>query len=109
MLQQAILNLINNAIYALTEQDIENPFIRIQTKLHDDSVRISISDNAGGAPEEIIHNVMQPFYSTKPVGKGSGIGLALCYDVVDKMEGTIDCSNGETGFKVTINLPIYQV
>ncbi|KRT56039.1 PAS domain S-box protein [endosymbiont of Ridgeia piscesae] len=111
-INQAILNIIVNAAHAIADRRKECPdekgFIRIATRKRGDYAEISISDNGGGIPEEILPRIFDPFFTTKGVGKGTGQGLSITYSaVVDKHNGTIevDSSVGE-GTTFIIRLPI---
>ena len=92
-LGRVLLNLINNAFYAVTaaaaDKKIENykPLVVVSTKKFDDQVLISIKDNGGGIPDEIKEKIFQPFFTTKPTGKGTGLGLSLAYDIITQGHG----------------------
>jgi signal transduction histidine kinase len=101
---RVILNLINNAFYAVDErkksgtlqgfktlgglEDYE-PTVWISTKKAENRVLISVSDNGNGIPENIKDKIFQPFFTTKPTGQGTGLGLSLCYDIVKAHGGDI--------------------
>jgi len=96
---RVILNLINNAFYATSEQQksgIENyePVVRISTKkIHDKPgsyrVEIRINDNGNGISQKNLDKIFQPFFTTKPTGQGTGLGLSLAYDIVKAHGGEI--------------------
>ena len=107
-LNQVILNLIVNAADALGKgpsQEIGH--IRIHTKAHDGYVEIRIEDDGPGMPEEVRAKIFDPIFTTKPVGKGTGQGLAISHDVIaNKHQGTIGCtSNPGEGTTFVICLP----
>ena len=82
--------------------------IEITTEVVNDKVKIKIADNASGMPEEVKDNIFNPFFTTKEVGKGTGLGLPICYQIiVEKHHGQIQCSSqvGE-GTEFLIELPI---
>jgi hypothetical protein len=87
---RVLVNLISNALYAVTEyKKIAGPDylpkISISTTaLPDAKVRISISDNGPGIPPDILEKIFQPFFTTKPTGQGTGLGLSLSFDIVTK-------------------------
>jgi len=111
-LNQVFMNLISNAIDALEEQiEAGNqqapPVITVTTTpLGDDQVRITIADNGPGIPEDKRRRIFEPFYTTKPIGKGTGIGLSISYQIVTERHlGTLECEStpGEgTAFHITI-------
>ena len=81
------------------------PFIKIELAHINAATCIRVIDNAGGGPESDFDVLTMPFYSTKPLGEGSGIGLAYCFDVIQKMKGSIRCENTPDGLMVSISLP----
>ena len=113
---RVLLNLINNAFYAVGKRDKEGkgtgdiykPTVNISTKNIDNQMIIKISDNGTGMPEAVKAKIFQPFFTTKPTGEGTGLGLSLAYDIVTKgHNGTIDVQSGEgMGTTFTIMLPI---
>ncbi len=111
-LNQVFMNIIANAIDALeenfTDGYVRNPEITIQTLRQDDRVLISIADNGLGIKPEQRSRLFDPFYTTKPVGKGTGMGLSISYQiVVDRHGGTLDCFSAiGSGTKFVITLPI---
>ena len=86
---RVVLNIITNAFYALNErkkdapQDYE-PTITISTRKVNGKIEIVVQDNGNGIPEEVVHKVFQPFFTTKPTGQGTGLGLSMSYDIVTK-------------------------
>jgi signal transduction histidine kinase len=91
---RVILNLITNAFYAVKEKaqmgiDGYEPTVSVGTKRADDKIEISISDNGNGIPPEIIDKIFQPFFTTKPTGEGTGLGLSLSYDIVKAHGGEL--------------------
>ena len=91
---RAILNLINNAFYAVGERSKSGsveytPTVIITTKKSDGKVMIKVEDNGSGIPEHIKAKVFQPFFTTKPTGQGTGLGLSLSYDIIKAHGGTL--------------------
>jgi two-component system, NtrC family, sensor kinase len=89
---RVLMNLYNNAFYSLTEKKkrmdgIFNPLIEIRTRKNGDHVEISIRDNGMGIPREVTDKIFQPFFTTKPTGQGTGLGLSLSYDIITKEHG----------------------
>ncbi|XGV95298.1 MAG: PAS domain S-box protein [Leptolyngbya sp. BL-A-14] len=117
-LNQVFMNILANAIDALEEANAqqtyeeikENPNkITIQTSLLDSKwIKISISDNGTGMPESVCQRIFDPFFTTKAVGKGTGMGMSISYQIVaEKHGGQLDCSsNPGEGTEFTIRIPI---
>jgi signal transduction histidine kinase len=89
---RVLLNLINNAFYAVTEkakQGIEGyqPTVTISSRKLENAVEIRVEDNGNGIPAAIKDKIFQPFFTTKPTGQGTGLGLSLAYDIVTKGHG----------------------
>ncbi len=109
---RVLLNLFNNAFYAVNQQKSRNlisyePTVSVRTKKSGNSVLITVSDNGSGIPQKIVDKIFQPFFTTKPTGQGTGLGLSLSYDIVKAHGGEIKVESEEveeTSF--TINLPI---
>ena len=84
-----MLNLINIAFYAHERNSSSNaaeqnrePAVTVSTKRADGKVNISVKDNGNGIPQKILDKIFQPFFTTKPTGQGTGLGLSLAYDIV---------------------------
>lgn len=109
---RVILNLINNAFYTVNEKGKEDipgymPIVTVATKKEDKKVIISIQDNGKGIPEKLKDKIFQPFFTTKPTGQGTGLGLSLSYDIVKKHGGEIQVKSKEgEGTEIRIVLPI---
>jgi signal transduction histidine kinase len=96
-LGRVILNLITNAFYAVTEKkayEVKNapntkfePTVTVSTRKVGDKVEIRVSDNGNGIPQHIVDKIFQPFFTTKPAGQGTGLGLSMSYDIVTKAHG----------------------
>jgi two-component system NtrC family sensor kinase len=103
-LQQVFLNLINNSIQAM-EQD--GGTLAISCGAVDDEVLISVADTGPGIPEAYLSRIFDPFFTTKPVGKGSGLGLSICFGIVHQMGGTIEVESAVGhGTRFNIRLPL---
>ncbi|NJL20241.1 MAG: PAS domain S-box protein [Leptolyngbyaceae cyanobacterium SM1_3_5] len=101
-LNQVFMNLLSNAIDALEDalkaKSELIPAITIETKRIDQFVTIEITDNGLGIPESVQQRLFDPFFTTKPLGKGTGMGLSISYQiVVEKHNGSIDCTSSEAG------------
>ena len=89
---RVILNLINNAFYAVSERKKLNepgyePTVIVSTRKENEKVEIKVKDNGTGIPQKVIDKIFQPFFTTKPTGSGTGLGLSLSYDIVTKGHG----------------------
>ena len=94
---RVLLNLINNAFWAV--------------KYFDNEIVIKITNNGSGIPADILPKIFQPFFTTKPTGEGTGLGLSLAYDIVTKGHGgtiEVETKEGE-GTTFTVKLPIQPV
>jgi len=107
------LNLFNNAFYAVHKKQGEagseyKPVVELSTSSEKGNLTIIVKDNGIGIPGEIKDKIMQPFFTTKPTGEGTGLGLSLSYDIVVKAHsGTIDLISREgEGSEFIITLPI---
>jgi signal transduction histidine kinase len=107
-LQQVLVNLCVNASHAIGERR-DGRIIIFTSRFRDSSVRIAVIDNGSGIPKEILSRIFEPFYTTKEVGKGTGLGLAMVRSIVSKMGGTVDCeSEVGVGTSFIVTLPIAQ-
>jgi signal transduction histidine kinase len=94
---QVILNILSNAKDAILERKTENPVVSISSSMENGKSVVTISDNAGGIPEEIIFKVFDPHFSTKGP-QGTGIGLFMAKNIIEKsMNGSLMVSNNEEG------------
>jgi len=82
---RVLLNLINNAFQAV--KDVDNPMVTVSTIKTDGKVEIRVKDNGPGILDDIKEKIFQPFFTTKPTGEGTGLGLSLSYDIVTKGHG----------------------
>ncbi|NPA60014.1 MAG: GHKL domain-containing protein [Epsilonproteobacteria bacterium] len=101
-----LLNIINNAKDALNEQNIQKKVIYINLKELEDSIILSIEDNAGGIDKEIIEDVFNPYFSTKEAKNGTGLGLYMSKLIIEEhMGGTLIASNTDKGalFSIVLN------
>ena len=109
---RVLLNLINNAFYAVNEKkksagtDYE-PTVTLRTQKLGDKFLISVKDNGNGIPQKIADKIFQPFFTTKPTGQGTGLGLSLSYDIIKAHGGEIKVETKEgEGTIFIIQLPI---
>lgn len=107
---RVILNLISNAFYAVNEKKKQQPeeyepVVSISTKRLNNNVEIAIKDNGTGIPKIVVDKIFQPFFTTKPTGSGTGLGLSLSYDIVKAHGGLIKVNTKEnegTEFKIVL-------
>ena len=88
-LGRVILNLITNAFYVVAEKKQKStegyePTVTVSTKRINDKVEIRVKDNGNGIPQKVLDKIFQPFFTTKPAGQGTGLGLSMSYDIVTK-------------------------
>ena len=113
-LGRVLLNLFNNAFYAVKQKPKDpayQPLIRVSTLQLKGRVQIQVSDNGTGMPESVQQKIFQPFFTTKPTGEGTGLGLSLSYDIVTKGHGgslLVQSQPGE-GTAFIIQLPMTGV
>jgi signal transduction histidine kinase len=122
---RVILNLINNAFYAVTEKkntstglpagqagsvlnkETYEPTVSVSAKKAGDKILISVKDNGNGIPQKIVDKIFQPFFTTKPTGQGTGLGLSLSYDIIKAHGGELKVENKESeGAEFIVELPI---
>jgi two-component system, NtrC family, sensor kinase len=113
---RVLLNLINNAFYAVSSKASSSkesgykPEIIVTTSRHLNAITVSIKDNGGGIPPEIKDKIFQPFFTTKPPGEGTGLGLSLSFEIIKAHGGEIIIDTEEVlGTTITISLPINQI
>ena len=119
---RVLLNLLNNAFYAVQEKQKElakdlilfqkvslpyQPTVSVSTKKINGNVEIKVSDNGNGIPENLLDKIFQPFFTTKPTGEGTGLGLSLSYDIIRAHGGQLQVTTKEKEFtEFKIVLPI---
>ncbi|GAB4012510.1 hypothetical protein GCM10028808_28830 [Spirosoma migulaei] len=110
-LGRVLLNLYNNAFYAINQKQKMapsgyQPTVTVSTTQVNGQTEIRVSDNGMGIPESVKSKIFQPFFTTKPTGEGTGLGLSLSYDIVTKGHGgelRVDSVPGQfTEFTITI-------
>jgi len=108
---RVLLNLFNNAFYAIGERrKVEGvgyePIVSVFTKKIDTKVEIHVKDNGIGIPQKVVDKIFQPFFTTKPTGEGTGLGLSLSYDIVKAHGGEmkVETKEGEgSEFIITLS------
>jgi two-component system NtrC family sensor kinase len=118
-LGRVLLNLLTNAFYA-TQKRLESspllaaggqfqPMVELSTSIKNSSVEISVKDNGSGIPAEVVDKIFQPFFTTKPTGEGTGLGLSLAYDIAKAHGGELSVKNRPGGgCTFTMKLPIQR-
>jgi two-component system NtrC family sensor kinase len=109
-IKRVFINLLNNAFYSVREKkkslgENYDPVVSVTTKMSNNNVMITISDNGTGISPTIIQKIFQPFFTTKPTGEGTGLGLSLSYDVVKAHGGELNVESVEgerTSFVITL-------
>ena len=97
---RVILNLITNAFYAVNEKSKQNivgykPTVEVSTKKANGKIEVSVKDNGNGILQKIVDKIFQPFFTTKPTGRGTGLGLSLSYDIVKAHGGELKVETKE--------------
>jgi signal transduction histidine kinase len=97
---RVLLNLYNNAFYAVSERQKTvgkeyEPAVSVSTKMDNGKVKVRVADNGNGIPQNIIDKIFQPFFTTKPTGQGTGLGLSLAYDIIKAHGGEIKVQTKE--------------
>ncbi len=97
---RVLMNIYNNAFYSVIEKSKKNivdytPAVTVSTKSEDDKVKIIIRDNGLGIPEKYIAKIFQPFFTTKPTGEGTGLGLSLSYEIMKVHQGQMKVESKE--------------
>ncbi len=109
---RVLLNLYNNAFYAVSEKKKQlsngyEPTVNVSTKKINDKVEIRVKDNGNGIPQKVKDKIFQPFFTTKPTGQGTGLGLSLSYDIIKAHGGEIKVETEEGVFtEFVIQIPV---
>jgi two-component system, NtrC family, sensor kinase len=112
---RVLLNLFNNAFYSVAKKKAEagagyEPTVIVRTERKNDHVNVYVKDNGMGMSAKTLEKIYQPFFTTKPAGEGTGLGLSLSYDIITKAHNgqlKVDTNEGE-GAEFIIELPIHQ-
>jgi signal transduction histidine kinase len=97
---RVLLNVFTNAFYSVNEKkklqgDAYEPTVSVSTKKINDKVEIRMRDNGNGIPQKVLDKIFQPFFTTKPTGQGTGLGLSLAYDIIKAHGGEIKVETKE--------------
>jgi signal transduction histidine kinase len=116
-LEQVLLNLFSNAKFAMDEKASRKAKdkitfvkrIKINTYVNGDKIQISVEDNGLGIPKNLIKNVFDLFFTTKPIDSGTGLGLSISYGIIKEMKGDIKINSLENEYtKMILTLPLYK-
>ncbi len=111
-LGRVIVNVLNNAFQAMAEKwhrspEHFEPAISVSTNKFNNTIKIHVKDNGDGIPIKVIDKIFQPFFTTKPTGQGTGLGLSLSYDIMKAMGGDIKViSKEDEGAEFIIDVPV---
>ena len=103
-ISQVLLNLISNAIDAIAEQ--ESPWIQVRALAKGDHIEVSVTDSGLGIPSNLIQKIMEPYFTTKEPGKGTGIGLSISQDIIQSHGGRLEYDAHFKHTRFVIRLPI---
>ncbi len=108
---RVLLNLFTNAFYSVTEKNQHQnegykPTVSVSTKRENDKIFIKVKDNGNGIPQKVVDKIFQPFFTTKPTGQGTGLGLSMSYDIIKAHGGElkVETEEGE-GSEFIIQIP----
>ena len=104
---QVLINIVNNAKDILIQRTIENPTIYIKVQKENETISITLEDNAGGIDENILPKIFDPYFTTKHKSQGTGIGLYMTKMIIENnINGKIEVCNTKLGAKFNIMLPL---
>jgi signal transduction histidine kinase len=103
--EQVLINMINNARDAILTT-ASSGVITLRQSIDQEHVTVMIEDTGGGIPLDVLPHVFEPFYTTKPVGKGTGLGGSISYGIIQDMQGSIWAENTQEGAQISIRLPL---
>jgi len=106
-LDQAIINILNNAKDILLERNIDEPWIELNLEQNNNNIIITIEDNGGGIPEDIMSKIFELYFTTKHQSQGTGLGLSMSYNVItNSLKGKLWVENTKNGAKFFIEIPL---
>lgn len=108
-LAQVLLNIMNNSKDAILENNIANAKITLTCECSEEICKVIIRDNGGGIPDEVLPKIFGPYFTTKDEGKGTGIGLYMSKQIIEKMGGNISACNVDGGAEFAIILPLQEI
>jgi signal transduction histidine kinase len=102
---QVLLNILNNAFHEICKEGRDEKWIRVTLKERSDFIEIAISDSGGGIPEAIRDKIFQPFFTSKDVGEGTGLGLSLSKGIIESHRGKLFLDTKRSHTTFIIELP----
>lgn len=108
-LEQVIVNLLKNSFDALLDHDIKDPKVIVTLEQREHSIATIVEDNGPGINEEAKNNIFKPFFTTKEIGKGSGLGLSISTRLIKKHQGQLNLIPNQQGAKFEIILPSMEM
>ena len=107
-LEQVFLNLINNAVHAMRNNK-NGRIINVKSEFDEKYISILFQDNGPGIPKDDFQKIFEPLYTTKKKGEGTGLGLSVCYEIIEEFGGNIYVGNNNgTGACFVVKLPIAE-
>lgn len=109
-LEQVLLNLVSNASFAIKNSGKAEKQLWIDVSFENDNwIILNVTDSGGGIPNDALKRIFEPFYTTKDVGVGTGLGLSVSYGIVHDMGGEMLAENTANGARISLRLPIIKV
>lgn len=106
-LSEVIINILNNAKDILIQKNVSEPLVKINLKKANNKAIISIEDNGGGIPENLISKIFEPYFTTKHQSQGTGLGLHMSYKIIcESLHGKLYVKNSSNGAQFFIELPL---
>jgi signal transduction histidine kinase len=105
-LSQVVLNLLNNAFDAVSTEDVKE--VTLVGRVEDGKAILDVLDTGPGIPPQVAARIMEPFFTTKPPGKGTGIGLSISKGIAEEQEGTLEYVPSERGARFRLSLPAWE-
>lgn len=108
-LEQVFINVLGNAIDAIQSFNPDERAITLLGEMRGTQLRVTVRDTGGGLSDSDLKKIFEPFYTTKGVGKGTGLGGSISYGIISSFGGTLSAANWEKGAEITISLPIIEL
>lgn len=106
-LPQVLINIINNAKDIILEKNIQNGRIKLDLQKQEDKITVTVEDNGGGIPQEVLPHIFEPYFTTKHKSRGTGLGLHMSYKIItESLNGKIYAKNTQQGAKFFIELAL---